>query len=93
MARPEENAKFPSCDAYFDTIQSKKKLPLALQESLTAAFAQIPVASFPDVPSGRGMLYALLQKKPLNLYILSALYFFCHIYVSVFVTTDVLSVL
>ncbi|KAI5007831.1 hypothetical protein ZWY2020_008879 [Hordeum vulgare] len=53
MARPEENAKFPSCDAYFDTIQSKKKLPLALQESLTAAFAQIPVASFPDVPSGR----------------------------------------
>uniref|UniRef100_A0ACD5W191 Uncharacterized protein n=1 Tax=Avena sativa TaxID=4498 RepID=A0ACD5W191_AVESA len=53
MDRPEEISKFPSCDAYFDTIQSKKKLPLALQESLTAAFAQIPVASFPDVPSGR----------------------------------------
>lgn len=53
MARPEGNVKFPSCDAYFDTIQAKKKLPLALQESLTAAFAQIPVSSFPDVPSGR----------------------------------------
>jgi hypothetical protein len=61
MARHEENAKFPSCDAYFDTIQSKKKLPLALQESLTAAFAQIPVASFPDVPSGRGMSFCKIN--------------------------------
>ncbi|EAY74722.1 hypothetical protein OsI_02613 [Oryza sativa Indica Group] len=53
MDRPDETVKFPSCDAYFDTIQSKKKLPLSLQESLTAAFAQIPVSSFPDVPNGR----------------------------------------
>jgi hypothetical protein len=55
MDQPEENAKSPSCDAYFEAIQSKKKLPLALQESLTAAFAQIPVSSFPDVPTGQGI--------------------------------------
>ncbi|KAL6615024.1 hypothetical protein ACP70R_037294 [Stipagrostis hirtigluma subsp. patula] len=53
MDGPEENAKLPSCDAYFEAIQSKKKLPLSLQESLTAAFAQIPVSSFPEVPTGR----------------------------------------
>jgi hypothetical protein len=54
MEQPEENPEFPSCDAYFQAIQSKKKLPLSLQESLTAAFAQIPVSSFPEVPTGRG---------------------------------------
>lgn len=53
MDQPEENPEFPSCDAYFEAIQSKKKLPLTLQESLTAAFAQIPVSSFPEVPTGR----------------------------------------
>ena len=47
MDQSKENAEFPSCDAYFEAIQSKKKLPLSLQESLTAAFAQIPVSSFP----------------------------------------------
>lgn len=69
MARPEGNVKFPSCDAYFDTIQAKKKLPLALQESLTAAFAQIPVSSFPDVPSGRGT--PRCKRNLLNLLFLS----------------------
>ncbi|TKW15828.1 hypothetical protein SEVIR_5G213800v4 [Setaria viridis] len=53
MDQSKENAEFPSCDAYFEAIQSKKKLPLSLQESLTAAFAQIPVSSFPEVPAGR----------------------------------------
>ncbi|XP_025818723.1 LOW QUALITY PROTEIN: SNF1-related protein kinase regulatory subunit gamma-1-like [Panicum hallii] len=53
MDQSKENAEFPSCDAYFEAIQSKKKLPLSLQESLTAAFAQIPVSSFPEVPTGR----------------------------------------
>ncbi|KAF9626593.1 hypothetical protein IFM89_036108 [Coptis chinensis] len=43
----------PSCDAYWETIQSRKKLPKSLQESLTSAFAQIPVSSFPDVPGGK----------------------------------------
>ncbi|PKA50962.1 SNF1-related protein kinase regulatory subunit gamma-1-like [Apostasia shenzhenica] len=45
-------SKIPSCDAYFDAIQSRKKLPHTLQESLIAAFAQIPVSSFPEVPGG-----------------------------------------
>jgi hypothetical protein len=65
MDQPEENAKLPSCDAYFEAIQSKKKLPLSLQESLTAAFAQIPVSSFPDVPTGRGIAYC--KRNLLNL--------------------------
>ncbi|XP_027360366.1 SNF1-related protein kinase regulatory subunit gamma-1-like [Abrus precatorius] len=41
------------CDTYFETIQSRKKLPLTLQETLTDAFAKIPVSSFPAVPSGK----------------------------------------
>ncbi|KAL2349290.1 hypothetical protein Fmac_003290 [Flemingia macrophylla] len=41
------------CDTYFDTIQSRKKLPLSLQETLTDAFAKIPASSFPEVPSGK----------------------------------------
>ncbi|KAJ0971312.1 hypothetical protein J5N97_019271 [Dioscorea zingiberensis] len=45
--------KIPSCDSYFDTIQSRKRLPFPLQEALTTAFSQIPVSSFPDVPSGK----------------------------------------
>ncbi|KAF5199218.1 Snf1-related protein kinase regulatory subunit gamma-1-like [Thalictrum thalictroides] len=43
----------PSCDAYWETIQSRKKLPKSLQESLTDAFARIPVAAFPNVPGGK----------------------------------------
>jgi len=47
MDKSKKNAEFSSCDAYFEAIQSKKKLPLSLQQTLTAAFAQIPVSSFP----------------------------------------------
>ncbi|XP_073006638.1 SNF1-related protein kinase regulatory subunit gamma-1-like isoform X1 [Typha latifolia] len=52
-AEAEMTSKIPNNDAYFEAIESKKKLPLLLQESLTAAFAQIPVSSFPDVPRGQ----------------------------------------
>ncbi|KAA8533009.1 hypothetical protein F0562_032874 [Nyssa sinensis] len=48
-----ESSKLASCDAYFEAIQSRKKLPRSLQESLTAAFATIPVSSFPEVPGGK----------------------------------------
>lgn len=43
-----------SYDTYFEMVQTKKKLPRSLQESLTAAFAKIPVSSFPNVPGGKG---------------------------------------
>lgn len=49
-----EGSKLPSFDAYFETIQSRKKLPHSLQETLTAAFGRIPVSSFPQVPGGKG---------------------------------------
>jgi len=42
------------CETYFEIIQSRKKLPQSLQETLTDAFAKIPVSSFPEVPSGKG---------------------------------------
>lgn len=48
------NAKHLSYDAYFETIQARKKLDPALQEILTDAFAKIPVSSFPGVPGGKG---------------------------------------
>ncbi|GMH01693.1 hypothetical protein Nepgr_003532 [Nepenthes gracilis] len=48
-----ERPKIPSCDAYFDEIQARKKLPYSLQESLTTAFSQISAASFPGVPGGK----------------------------------------
>ncbi|KAH7570145.1 hypothetical protein ACOSP7_018114 [Xanthoceras sorbifolium] len=48
-----EGSKLPSFDAYFETMQSRKKLPHSLQETLTAAFARIPVSSFPEVPGGK----------------------------------------
>lgn len=54
MAKHEESSKLASCDDYFETIQSRKKIPKALQESLTEAFAKIPVGSFPEVPGGKG---------------------------------------
>ncbi|CAN1187686.1 SNF1-related protein kinase regulatory subunit gamma-1-like [Linum perenne] len=47
------NAKIASYDAYFETIQSRKKLPHSLQETLTSAFARIPASSFPKVPGGK----------------------------------------
>lgn len=46
--------KVSKFDDYYETIQSKKKLPKALQETLTDAFANIPVSSFPGVPGGKG---------------------------------------
>lgn len=49
-----ETATAVSNDAYFETIQSRKKLSASLQETLTAAFATIPVSSFPQVPGGKG---------------------------------------
>lgn len=48
-----ESSPAVSNDAYFETIQSRKKLPISLQETLTAAFANIPVSSFPLVPGGK----------------------------------------
>ncbi|CAN6675974.1 unnamed protein product [Malus baccata var. baccata] len=48
-----ERCKLSSYDAYFETIQSRKKLPRALQEVLTNAFTKIPVSSFPAVPGGK----------------------------------------
>ncbi|XP_044488105.1 SNF1-related protein kinase regulatory subunit gamma-1-like isoform X2 [Mangifera indica] len=47
-----ETADISSFDKYFEMIQSRKKLPRALQETLTAAFLRIPVSSFPQVPGG-----------------------------------------
>ncbi|XP_020521439.1 SNF1-related protein kinase regulatory subunit gamma-1-like isoform X1 [Amborella trichopoda] len=49
----QETSSSPNFDAYFETIQSRKKLPHELQESLTSAFANIPVSSFPLVPGGK----------------------------------------
>ena len=43
-------------DAYFDMIQSRKKLSASLQEKLTAAFTKIPVSTFPQVARGKGKL-------------------------------------
>ncbi|XP_048231410.1 SNF1-related protein kinase regulatory subunit gamma-1-like isoform X3 [Ricinus communis] len=56
MAQTKEkraSSNLESCDAYFETIQSRKKLPLSLQDTLTTAFARIPVSSFPLVPRGK----------------------------------------
>ncbi|KAJ8647529.1 hypothetical protein MRB53_000552 [Persea americana] len=53
MAKPQESSRIPSCDDYFEGIQSRKKIPYALQESLTKAFEKIPVSSFPEVPGGK----------------------------------------
>ncbi|XP_052117663.1 SNF1-related protein kinase regulatory subunit gamma-1-like [Arachis duranensis] len=56
MAQEQEcrpNTKDSKFDTYFETIQSRKKLPETLQESLTDAFAKIPVSSFPKVPGGK----------------------------------------
>lgn len=60
MAEAQEATESPqpqlSCDAYFENIQSRKKVSPALQESLTAAFARIKVSSFPEVPGGKGKI-------------------------------------
>ncbi|CAI0386806.1 unnamed protein product [Linum tenue] len=48
-----DNSKLASCDAYFETVQARKKLPHSLQETLTSAFGRIPASSFPKVPGGK----------------------------------------
>ncbi|CAK7328472.1 unnamed protein product [Dovyalis caffra] len=48
-----KGSELSSFDAYFENVQSRKKLPFSLQETLTAAFAKIPVSSFPLVPGGK----------------------------------------
>ncbi|XP_022726416.1 SNF1-related protein kinase regulatory subunit gamma-1-like isoform X2 [Durio zibethinus] len=48
-----ESSALSSCDAYFERIKSRKKLPQPLQETLTDAFTRIPVSSFPQVPGGK----------------------------------------
>ncbi|KAI3452814.1 hypothetical protein Pfo_009477 [Paulownia fortunei] len=56
MAESQESmtsGNIESYDAYFETVQSRKKLPHSLQESLTASFVRIPVSSFPQVPGGK----------------------------------------
>ncbi|KAI4302136.1 hypothetical protein MLD38_037920 [Melastoma candidum] len=54
VQREAEGTRKPSyLDDYFDTIQSRKKLPRRIQETLTSAFASIPVSSFPAVPGGQ----------------------------------------
>ncbi|XP_075481623.1 SNF1-related protein kinase regulatory subunit gamma-1-like [Primulina tabacum] len=56
MAHEQESRRevnVQSCDEYFETIQSRKKLSPSLQESLTSAFAHIRVSSFPQVPGGK----------------------------------------
>ncbi|CAA0833083.1 SNF1-related protein kinase regulatory subunit gamma-1-like [Striga hermonthica] len=50
---PKTATKGESYDAYFETVQRRKKLPHNLQESLTASFARIPVSSFPKVAGGK----------------------------------------
>ncbi|XP_031125765.1 SNF1-related protein kinase regulatory subunit gamma-1-like [Ipomoea triloba] len=49
----EKNTKLTGYDAYFEIVQSRKKLPQSLQESLTNAFDKIPALSFPEVPGGQ----------------------------------------
>lgn len=53
MAQASKGPKSSSYDAYFEKVQSTKMLPQSLQETLTAAFARIPVSSFPEVPAGK----------------------------------------
>ena len=58
---PKDILMDPSYSSYFDMVQSRKKLPMSLQETLTDAFARIPVSSFPQVPRGKGHnLYTFL---------------------------------
>ncbi|KAG7013161.1 SNF1-related protein kinase regulatory subunit gamma-1-like protein, partial [Cucurbita argyrosperma subsp. argyrosperma] len=42
-----------NCESYFERIQSTKKLPKPLQETLNHAFSRIPVSSFSGVPGGK----------------------------------------
>lgn len=53
QAQAKWTSKIESCEAYFQKVQSRKKIPLTLQEKLTTAFARIPVSSFPEVRGGK----------------------------------------
>uniref|UniRef100_A0A6N2MV36 CBS domain-containing protein n=2 Tax=Salix viminalis TaxID=40686 RepID=A0A6N2MV36_SALVM len=48
-----KSSELSSCDSYFENIQCRKKLPFSLQQTLTAAFSEIPASSFPPVPGGK----------------------------------------
>jgi hypothetical protein len=61
-----ESSQLSSYDAYFERIQSRKKLPQSLQEILTAAFANIPASSFPSVPGGKGDIYCFCSFRSTN---------------------------
>lgn len=52
-AKGGEKSEVSEYDAYFEMVQSRKKLSVSLQEKLTAAFSKIPVSSFPQVPRGK----------------------------------------
>lgn len=56
----EKNTKLTGYDAYFEIVQSRKKLPQSLQESLTNAFDKIPALSFPEVPGGQGIIIIIM---------------------------------
>lgn len=60
---PQEVFRNQSCDSYFEMVQSKKKLPMTLQESLTEAFAKVPVSSFPEVPGGKGEYHIFVASQ------------------------------
>lgn len=53
QAQEKWSSNVESFEAYFQKVQSRKKIPLSLQETLTTAFARIPVSSFPQVPGGK----------------------------------------
>lgn len=59
-----EGSQLSTYDAYFEKIQSRKKLPQSLQETLTTAFANIPVSSFPRVPGGKGDIASIVLAVP-----------------------------
>lgn len=54
QAKEVKYSALSNCESYFERIQSTKKLPKSLQETLNDAFARIPVSSFPGVPGGKG---------------------------------------
>ncbi|KAG8473265.1 hypothetical protein CXB51_035189 [Gossypium anomalum] len=67
-----ESSALSSCEAYFEKVNSRKKLPQPLQETLTTAFARIPVSSFPQVPAGKDTTVADAVKVLSECNILSA---------------------
>ncbi|GJV83812.1 hypothetical protein Tco_1523710, partial [Tanacetum coccineum] len=60
MCEHSSSEKRTEYDAYFEMVQSRKKLSPSLQEKLTAAFTRIPVSSFPQVPRGKDLAAAAI---------------------------------